>query len=131
MQFHHVGCAVDCIEDYLALYRDTLGFTKISDIFWITEQKVRVCFVEVGSDSYVELIEAVDDNSPIEKLKRQGYYHVCFLTSDLDQKLEELQSQGFLLITTFHSEAFQGRRCSFLVNPFGHLIELAEASPHF
>jgi methylmalonyl-CoA/ethylmalonyl-CoA epimerase len=129
MQFHHVGCAVDSIEDYLRLYRDALGFIKVSSIIPIKSQKVQVCFVEVGNGSYIELIEATAPDSPIEKFKRVGYYHLCFLVEDLDQTIEFLKSQNFLFISLFSSEAFGDRRCSFLLNPFGHLIELAEAPP--
>jgi methylmalonyl-CoA/ethylmalonyl-CoA epimerase len=129
MQFHHVGCAVDSIKDYLKLYRESLGFTQVSEIILVKAQDVQVCFVEIGPGSYIELIEPISDHSPLEKFKRIGYYHICFLVEDIDQTVEQLTSQGFLLISLFPSEAFNNRRCSFLVNPFGHLIELAEAPP--
>lgn len=131
MQFQHIGCAVDSIEDYLKIYRDTLGFSKVSEIIAVRSQDVQVCFVEIGTNSYMELIEPLSAHSPIEKFQRQGYYHICFQVEDIGQTIEVLQSQGFLLISVFESEAFNGHRCSFMMNPLGHLIELAEAPPKF
>lgn len=131
MQFQHIGCAVDSIKDYLKIYRDSLGFSRISEIIPVRSQDVQVCFVEIGANSYLELIEPLSANSPIEKFQRQGYYHICFQVEEIEQTIETLKSQGFLFISLFNSEAFDGHRCSFMMNPLGHLIELAEAPPKF
>jgi hypothetical protein len=126
LTFHHVGCAVKDIGRAIEAYGPVAR--SVGEIVNIESQKVRVCFVEVGPGSYIELVEAAGDPSPISQLlaKRMSFYHVGFLTRTFDAALEDLQGQGYLHLNTFHSEAFGMRRCAFLATPVAHLIEIIE-----
>ncbi len=66
--------------------------------------------------------------SPVEAVRQRGggYYHLCFLVDDIEASVARLVRSGFVPQEFFVSEAFGGRRCCFLFNPFGHIVELAE-----
>lgn len=128
LSLHHVGCAVRDLEASLRNYGRVLGGRRRSPVFDVTTQAVRVCFVELGSNVYLELIEGRGPASPIENYTRAGFYHLCFLVDNLAVAIGGLD-RGFLPLPAFASEAFDGKLCQFVVTPESHLIELAEIRP--
>ncbi|MCB9223352.1 MAG: VOC family protein [Crocinitomicaceae bacterium] len=128
LRAHHVGCVVESIEESLNTYRDTLGFTNISEVYHISSQKVKVCFVEVAPGNYLELVEPLDKESAVGKLlkKRQSYYHMGYFVNDFERSLANLEEKGLRIITSFVSEAFNNKRCAFLFTEELHMIELIE-----
>lgn len=126
LRFHHVGCLVrdldHAIERYKALF-------PVSRIWHISAQKVRVCFVDTGCGSAIELIQAADGNATVQGLLKRGvgYYHVGYLVKNFESALTFLDSLGFKQLDSFRSEAFNNRRCAFLMSPVAHLIEIIEA----
>ena len=128
LKFHHIGCLVGNIDESIKHYRVMLGPKSISDKIFISSQKVMVCFVDMGNEGFVELIESMDEGSVVEGLRRKGfnYYHVGYSVSDLDKTIKELESSNFKLIDIFNSEAFDDKRCAFMYTPEMHLIELIE-----
>jgi len=128
LTFHHVGCAVKDLEAGLATYVGALGPRRRSRVFDVSTQGVRVCFVEIGPGSYLELIQASATPSPIDRYAKTGFYHLCFLVDDLGAVTGALAG-GFVALPPFASEAFDGRRCQFLLTPESHLVELAEMTP--
>lgn len=125
---HHVGCLVDNIEQALMDYLILFPEGKQSDIYHITDQKVKVCFLEVSNSVYIEFVESTDPESTLVKMKKKGtnFYHVGIYVNNFDEELLRLEAQGYRKINEFHSEAFHGKRCSFLYNNELHLIELIE-----
>ena len=128
LKLHHVGLAVENISKALPSYEKIFGSNSISDVYNICSQNVRVCFVKVGSDTYVELVEPSEENSLINGLLKKGvtYYHVGYKTKTFNESIEKLKKEGFVEISVFNSEAFQGKRCAFMVNRSAHLFELIE-----
>lgn len=128
--FHHTGMAVDSIEDTLQYYRVLFGEEKISSIYSIHSQGVNVCFVEVGPSSFLELVEAANDESSIHRMRRKGvsYYHVAYKVKDIVSCVEELEGLNFKAMSFFESEAFDNKRCIFLYTPDAQLIELIESN---
>jgi len=131
MIFHHVGCVVSSIADYLRSCIDPLGLTEVSPVYEVSSQQVRVCFVQLSSGVFLELVEPTGSASPVKPLHERGggYYHLCFIVDDLDATSAELATKGFMPKEAFVSAGFGGRRCRFLWNPDGHLVELAESRP--
>jgi len=127
---HHVGCAVDQLEDSCATYAGALGLTRRSRSFEIASQHVRVCFVELGERFYLELLAPLDDQARLASFFRVGFYHLCFLVDDLGAARAHLTASGFAELPAFASEAFAGNQCQFFVSPQSHLIELAQMSQH-
>lgn len=125
LTFHHVGCVVKNLEQAIEAYRPVAR--DIGEIQYIESQKIRVSFVEIGPGSYVELIEPGEGSTVNQLLRsRITFYHIGFLVRDFDVALQALQDKGYMHVSTFRSEAFGMRRCTFLASPIAHLIEIIE-----
>ena len=126
LRLHHIGCAVTSIEQGLAIYRDGMGFDRISPAVEITSQKVEVCFVEASPDVYLELVAPLSEDSPVGSFlkRRQHYYHICHETPSVPDTIAHLTKQGFRQLSLFDSEAFNGQPCAFLLSPALALVEL-------
>lgn len=131
LKMHHIGCITADIEESKKNYTDVLGFRNVSKTFLITDQKVRVCFIETAPGCYIELVEATEENKFFSKLlkSKAPFYHIGYLTEDFDATISCLGNNRFHLINCFNSEAFEGKRCSFLYTPEMHLIEIIENIP--
>ncbi len=125
--FHHTGLLVKDINSTIEFYKNTFGFTEVSEIFQITNQKVKVCFIKNGTDSFLELVMPEEENEAMYKMleKKVNYYHVGYKVDDFDQALKTLE-EGTILLNTFNSEAFDGKRCAFVYSREMHLIEIIE-----
>ena len=96
-RLNHVGIATPSIDEAVRLYRDTLGVTEIGPKFKLEEQGVWVCFINL-SNSQIELIEPVDETSPISKFLASnpagGQHHVCFEVDDLLAARDAMVEKG-------------------------------------
>ena len=94
---NHVGVAVPDIETAMETYRTLYGATDITEPFDMPEQGVKVCFVNLPN-SQVELIEPLDEHSPIHKFVEKnplgGQHHVCFEVRDIHEAVEEMGKRG-------------------------------------
>ena len=127
---HHLGCAVNSLEDGCATYGGALGFRRRSRQFEIKSQQVSVCFIELRDSFYLELIKPLNDNAKLARFLGVGFYHLCFLVEDLGAAQERLRDEHFFALPAFESEGFDGCLCQFFLNPQMHLIELAQMSMH-
>jgi methylmalonyl-CoA/ethylmalonyl-CoA epimerase len=125
---HHIGCAVNQLENSCATYADAFDLTRRTRSFDITSQHVRICFVELANSFYLELITPLNDKARLASFFRIGFYHLCFLVEDLGAAREHLIAQRFFPLHAFESEAFDGNLCQFFLSPQKHLIELAQMS---
>jgi methylmalonyl-CoA/ethylmalonyl-CoA epimerase len=125
LTLHHIGILVNSIEEATGAYRE-LG-ARISQPVAIASQSVRVCFVDMDSNVAIELIEPTAKGVSQDLLKRGiTYYHLGYLVPRFDSALENLAELNYVHLQTFYSEAFEGRRCAFLMSPVLHLIEIIE-----
>ena len=75
-RIHHIGIAVNNLEEGIRLYRDTFGMTFLG-LETVGEQKVRVAMFRIG-ESRIELLEPVTDDSPIAGfLSRRRVLWIC------------------------------------------------------
>lgn len=102
-RLNHIGIATPSIAASIAHFRETMGATDITEPFDMPEQGVKVCFVNTPTASgmngtQVELIEPLDENSPIagfiEKNPLGGQHHVCFEVEDIGAARDWFASQG-------------------------------------
>jgi methylmalonyl-CoA epimerase len=128
LTFHHIGLLVDNIGDSIQHYADLFGKENVSEIVEVATQKVKVCFVKIGEKSYIELVTPTDEDSVVSKLlkKRVSYYHIGYKVGDIAGAVEELERMHYKPLEFFESEAFDGKKCIFLISPDGHLLELIE-----
>jgi len=96
-KLNHVGVATPSIDESVAMYRDLLGATSITDKWAMPEQGVWVCFVNLPN-SQIELIEPYGDKSPIvaflEKNPKGGQHHVCFEVENIYEARDAMKAKG-------------------------------------
>lgn len=132
MKFHHVGYAVADIDRYL---KDVLlpifAPPRVSPVYADPIQRVRVLFAEVSPGTLIELVEPLDEGSPVTRFigdARGGLYHLCYEVEDLDAAVKRFRRHRCLpLGPAAPAVAFGGRRIVFLMTPQRDLIELVEA----
>lgn len=126
--FHHIGYAVFSIERTASLYIPA-GWICSETIF-DPLQKVRIAFLERSNTPLIELVEAVDEQSPvIQIIKKSGVspYHVCYEVSDIEFAIREMRKKRFLpLFTPVPAVAFNNCRICYLYHNDVGLIELLE-----
>jgi methylmalonyl-CoA/ethylmalonyl-CoA epimerase len=124
---HHIGCLTENIEQSIISYR-AMNFGRPSQVYDISSQKVKVCFLEQANGVYLEFVQPAEDNKTLLRLlsQKKYFYHLGYSCLDFDKSLSALADSDHHLISVFHSEAFDNKRCAFLLNPDGHLIELVE-----
>lgn len=127
----HIGIAVPDLEAAIATYT-AMGFTheRTEDV---PDQKVRTAFFRLG-ESYIELLEATDPQSPIAKFiekRGPGIHHVSVEVGDLDKTLQGYKDAGIRLAQE-PSIGAGGHRVAF-VHPKatgGVLLEVMEHLSH-
>lgn len=87
-RLNHIGVATPSIADSVAYYREVMGAVEVSEPFDMTEQGVKVCFVDTPKGgTQIELIEPLSEASPIHgflaKNPLGGQHHVCFEVPDI------------------------------------------------
>jgi methylmalonyl-CoA/ethylmalonyl-CoA epimerase len=128
LNYHHIGLLVENIEESIAHYTAIFGKENISDVFNVTSQKVKVCFVKISDNNYIELVEPINEDSVVYKLlkKRTSYYHIAYKVKDIYDMVNRLEKLNYKTLEFFNSEACNGKPCVFLYTPEAHLIELIE-----
>lgn len=93
LRLHHVGVAVESVEEAARLYREMFG-CELSDLKQRGELKA--IFAYVGGDE-VELLEDHRPDSTIGgflKKHGEGVHHLCFEVEDIEAALLEAKAQG-------------------------------------
>jgi methylmalonyl-CoA/ethylmalonyl-CoA epimerase len=124
----HVGVAVRSIAEARRLW-EALGLA-VEAVEEVPEEGVRVALIPCG-ESYVELLEPLDDSSPIAKFlarRGPGIHHLCLATDDVRRDDERLRAAGFELVREEPGRGAGGCWVQF-VHPKaagGVLLELSE-----
>ena len=125
----HIGIAVSNLNDAIRFYEKVLGL-KCYSIEEVPEQKVRTAFFMVGQTK-IELLESTDPEGPIGKFiekRGEGFHHLAFAVTDIEEKLKFAESVGVKLIDTKARSGAEGLQIAFLhpKSTFGVLTELCE-----
>ena len=96
---NHVGVAVPDMAAAIAFWRETMGATQVSEPFDMTEQGVKVCFVDTpNGGTQVELLAPLSGNSPVSGFLSKnplcGQHHLCFEVPDIDAARTEFEAMG-------------------------------------
>lgn len=131
MTIDHVAIVVKDLEETLALYTGTLGFTVLYRET-IADQNVEAVGLEAG-ESVIELLRPLSEDSPIAKFRgdaKTRLHHTAYRVDDLKAKLAELQSRGVRLIDEEPRKGAHGNLIAFLhpKSTDGVLIELCQRS---
>ena len=125
---HHVGVVVQSISTGYNLY-SAMGFEAATPLYYDPIQKVRVQFINTGSNVLIELVEPAETDSPVSnflKKRGSGFHHLCYIVDDINQVCEYVREQGGIVTCTpVPAVAFQGRHIAF-VYWHGTIIEFLE-----
>lgn len=130
MKLHHIGIVVKNIQESLGEITQFLEFQKTSLPMKVSSQKVNVCFLKT-SNVYLELIEPIDQDSPVKKFSESGggFHHLCFEVEDIFKEIEEMKRKGARVIVE-PTKGFDDRLIAFIFlnmkNTDCNLIEFAE-----
>ena len=131
MRFHHVGIAVQKINEAIHAYK-ALGYSQTSAIIHDPIQKVQLCFLDKDESPTLELVSAISIDSPVTNiLAKSGPtpYHNCFEVDDITESVASLKQYGYRRLSAVVSAiAFGNRRICFLYHKEVGLIELLEKS---
>lgn len=126
---HHIGVAVFDIEATSSFYEAT-GWERVVKTTFDPCQNVKACFYSKTGFPTIELIEAVDEKSPIIKILSKtgvGPYHFCYGVDNMENAIVELKKMKFMLTgRPVPSTGMPGRKVCFLFNKNYGLIELVE-----
>ena len=131
MEFDHVGIAVTDIEKYFnTMLHPVLGIPKLSEIFIDPIQNCKIAFATSSNGVRLELIEPLNDNSPIHQIlqkKKGGLYHMCFVANNFDEDLKRCLANKFIALSKPQPAIdFNNLRVIFLSSPSFEIIELVE-----
>lgn len=132
MVIHHIGVVVRNIEGHFQKYFcDALGYQEISETYRDETIGVFVAFINMNDKIYLELVQPIDDKSPVYNYlqkRGQSLHHLCFEVDDINAECERLRSKNYMV--TFPptpAVAFRGRNVAFLMSKDeNYLIELLQ-----
>ncbi len=132
-RLHHIGIVVPNLEQALAGYAGKFEFGESTVPFSDHAQRVRVAFIQVSEDVWIEFIEPMGTDSPVMQFlakSKGGYHHIAFEVEDIDSAVQKLEAERALVLCR-PVLGFEGRRVAFLfpnLQP-NLLTELVEPRP--
>ena len=125
----HIGIATDSIAD-ATIFWETLGFNVTKDDV-VKEQGVKVRYLNCDSDTRIELLEPLSEESPVGRFigsRGVGVQQVAISVNDLDETISYLVNKGIRMVNSDPVVGSGGHRIAF-VHPSssgGVLVELVE-----
>lgn len=125
----HIGVAVRSIDEARGLW-EALGL-EIEAIEDVTAEGVRVALIPCG-ESHIELLEPLDDSSPIAKFlakRGPGIHHLCLHTDDVRADDGRLREAGYQVLRAEPGRGAGGCWVQFVHPKFtgGILLELSQS----
>lgn len=125
MKFHHIGIAVENIEQALCSLKQQYPVIETTDIIWDESQNASLCMATLEDGFKIELVSGETVKGWIKR--GQSLYHVCYQVNNLDIELEKrCQYAGNVLVSSpKEAELFHKKRVAFIKTELG-LVELLE-----
>ena len=131
-KIEHIGIAVKDLMTSNLLFEKLLGKAhyKMEEV---ASEGVRTSFFKTGK-SKIELLQALDENSPIAKFlekRGEGIHHIAFAVDDIVSEIERLKSEGFIILNEKPKLGADNKLVAFLhpKSSNGVLIELCQEAP--
>ena len=128
-KIEHIGIAVEDLGKSEALFEKLLGVKPYKKENVQTEG-VTTSFFKIA-DQKLELLHAVNENSPIKKFidkRNEGVHHIALHVESIEKEVERLEGLGFEFISTTPKKGADNKMIVFLhpKTTNGVLIELCE-----
>ena len=131
MRIDHIAIAVKELEPALENFKNVLNISHV-DLEDVQTEKVKVAILKL-EDTKIELLQPLDDSSPISKFlteKGEGIHHLAITADDIEKDVERASSNGARILGGICSGSY-GRKITFIhpksVN--GVLMEICQAPP--
>ena len=128
-KIEHIGIAVKNLEKANELYAKLFGvpFYKMEEV---ESEGVRTSFFMSGPNK-IELLEAMDEQSPIAKFiknRGEGIHHIAFDVDNIETELKRLKEEGFVVLNDIPKKGADNKLIAFLhpKSTNGVLIELCQ-----
>lgn len=128
-KIEHIGIAVRDIEESIELYEKLLKTTCYKTES-VESEGVKTAFFRVG-ESKIEILAATNQDSTIKKFiekNGEGVHHIAFSVENIEQEIDRLQEEGFILISEKPKKGADNKIIAFLHprSTKGVLIELCQ-----
>ena len=128
-KIEHIGIAVKDLGTSNALFEKLFGQPpyKMEEV---ASEGVKTSFFRSGPNK-IELLEATRDDSPIAKYiekKGEGIHHIAFDVEDIQEEIERLSEEGFIVLNETPKRGADNKLVAFLhpKTTNGVLIELCQ-----
>ena len=125
----HIGIAVKSIENANQIYTSLLGASpyKMEEV---KSEGVKTSFFKIG-DNKIELLEAINPDSPIAKFiekRGEGVHHIAFAVDDIQSEIVRLKNEGFIVLNETPKKGADNKLVVFLhpKSTAGVLVELSQ-----
>lgn len=129
LKIEHIGIAVKNINESNELFHKLLN-TPHYKTETVESEGVKTSFFLTGENK-IELLEALNENSPIAKFiakRGEGVHHIAFAVEDIINEMQRLEKEGFVLLNKEPKHGADNKLVCFL-HPKGTndvLIELCQ-----
>jgi methylmalonyl-CoA/ethylmalonyl-CoA epimerase len=132
MRVDHIAIAVNDADRALDNYKKILKIDKI-DVEEVPNEKVKVVMLNL-EDTRLELIEPLEDTSPISKFLKErgeGIHHIAITADEIENDVSHAKENGMRFLGELRNGSY-GRKITF-IHPKslnGVLVEFCQAPPH-
>ena len=128
IELDHIGVATPDLTQ--APFFKTLGLKDLGTEE-VTSEGVKVGFFATGNRAMIELLEPMNEESPIAKFLRKrepGIHHICFRVKGIEDLVAHLKKSGIQLINEVPRPGAHNCRVVFIhpKSTGGVLVELSE-----
>lgn len=107
---HHVGIAVNNLQESVALFERLLGLK--AHIEEAPCQRVTEAIFKIGDEVEIDLLEPMGPDSAVAKFlekRGEGLHHIALEVDDIDADLEAMEGKGVQLIDKQGREGVTGK----------------------
>lgn len=129
-KLNHVAVAVHSLEESLKRWASVFPY-RVSEIEEIKERGIRLAYLELPDGIKLELIEPIEENSPVGKFLRrrgEGIHHFCLEVDNIRETIRELKMKDVRFVDEEPARGAGGSLIAFIepncLN--GVLVELKE-----
>jgi catechol 2,3-dioxygenase-like lactoylglutathione lyase family enzyme len=122
----HVGIRTTDFEGLINWYIEKLDFRLIQK--WNVGD-LQLAYLAPANDNnfWIEIL-SIGSNEPEQAQSIvSGFQHLCFEVDNVDKTLAELNNRGVKTMREPFNVPVIGKRCGFIADLFGNVIELAES----